>query len=185
MRHVARSMAAHRRLLHDLPRKSSTCFGRATGQALTEYETRDAAEEGALHAGARSGSNWLAPYLCSSCGMWHLAPTHSVRRAPTPCVCVSGSGKVNMLHTFLVAFADCALCAVLTLAAQSSLCGLGGCTEAMRSNQGGHRVARGRLRVRPWPWVSSHQAQILRHHRRGSSNDIIAKIAWHQLFVTS
>jgi len=98
MRHVARSMAAHRRLLHDLPRKSSTCFGRATGQALTEYETRDAAEEGALHAGARSGSNWLAPYLCSSCGMWHLAPTHSVRRAPTPCVCVSGSGKPKALY---------------------------------------------------------------------------------------
>lgn len=77
-------------------RKSRTCFGRATGQPLTEYASRRAAEEGMRHANARCGSAWLSPYQCGKCGQWHLAPDNG--QAPTMhCACVAANGHPKTL----------------------------------------------------------------------------------------
>jgi hypothetical protein len=86
------------RSIHNRPTKSTTCFGRATGLPLTEYASQADAHEGAVHANARSGSEWLSPYLCSACGCWHLAPRHG-RPSSMPCACTDSHGRSKALWT--------------------------------------------------------------------------------------
>ena len=75
--------------------KSTTCYGVATGQPLTEYHSEAEAFEGAAYARARSGMS-MVPYHCSACGCWHLAPRD--RQTPSmKCVCVGASGEPKTL----------------------------------------------------------------------------------------
>ncbi|MFC1526103.1 hypothetical protein ACFL6X_04745 [Candidatus Latescibacterota bacterium] len=54
--------------------KSATCNGKKTGKPLTEYDTEQEAREGVDYARQRYQSD-LVPYLCDTCGKWHLSPT--------------------------------------------------------------------------------------------------------------
>ena len=53
--------------------KSTTCFSKRTGKALTEYLNQNEAEEGAAYANITYG-NKLSPYQCKNCNRWHLSP---------------------------------------------------------------------------------------------------------------
>ncbi|MCB9609892.1 MAG: hypothetical protein H6716_25105 [Polyangiaceae bacterium] len=54
-------------------RKSDTCRGKRSGQALTEYDSEADALCGADYA-KREYSSSLVPYRCSRCSQWHLSP---------------------------------------------------------------------------------------------------------------
>ena len=70
-------------------RKSTTCFGKASGEPLTEYDTEADADAGARHAQALHGCE-LVPYRCDRCDRWHLCPAD--RHTPaTRCFSCSGS----------------------------------------------------------------------------------------------
>ncbi len=51
--------------------KSKTCFGR--NGALTQYDNKYDAQEGAKYANEKHGRN-LIPYECQKCKFWHLSP---------------------------------------------------------------------------------------------------------------
>jgi len=72
--------------------KSETCIGKTSGKPLTEYPSKQEAQEGADHARSRYGHK-LVPYQCDTCGLWHLAPEN--RQTPsTKCpVCTGADGK--------------------------------------------------------------------------------------------
>ena len=53
--------------------KSSSCFGKRTGEPLTAYHTEREAKEGADYANSTYGNN-LVPYKCNNCRLWHLSP---------------------------------------------------------------------------------------------------------------
>ena len=59
--------------------KSATCIGKKSGKPLTEYDSKQEALEGALHANSRYKQS-LVPYHCSDCGSWHL----SLKERQTP-----------------------------------------------------------------------------------------------------
>ena len=76
--------------------KSTTCYGKKSGQPLTEYESLSEATEGADHANRVHGSRWLMPYQCSNCGYYHLSPRE--RHTPSMlCVCVGATGEPKQL----------------------------------------------------------------------------------------
>ena len=53
--------------------KSETCFGKMSGQPLTEYYTEQDAQYAAEYSKEYYG-NELTTYSCSRCGLWHLSP---------------------------------------------------------------------------------------------------------------
>lgn len=65
-----------------MSRRSSTCFGKATGRPLTDYDTFEQAEDGAAYVLQKFGTEMLS-YMCSQCSMWHLAPPSSTARTQT------------------------------------------------------------------------------------------------------
>jgi hypothetical protein len=80
-------------------RKSSSCYGKATGRPLTEYDSCQEAEDGASYIQQKFG-NAMVPYHCPQCTMWHLAPPSSPRNHTsfsTPAIRESNScyGKVS------------------------------------------------------------------------------------------
>jgi hypothetical protein len=56
-----------------MSRKSTTCYGKASGQPLTEYASYELAEGGASYVQQTYGQT-MVPYLCQDCGQWHLSP---------------------------------------------------------------------------------------------------------------
>ena len=54
-------------------RKSSTCFGKATGTALLEFESERRAQEQAFFDEKKHGTR-MYTYQCACCGKYHLAP---------------------------------------------------------------------------------------------------------------
>ncbi|MFT5368454.1 MAG: hypothetical protein ACI8V2_003420 [Candidatus Latescibacterota bacterium] len=52
--------------------KSQTCFGTKSAKPLTEYDSKQEAQEGADYANKTYQQN-LVPYQCDTCGLWHLA----------------------------------------------------------------------------------------------------------------
>ncbi len=74
--------------------KSATCVGKRTAEPLTEYDSKQEAQEGAAYANARYHNN-LVPYQCDRCGMWHLSPMS--RQTPsekcTHCTGADGTSK--------------------------------------------------------------------------------------------
>jgi len=53
--------------------KSETCFGKVSGQPLTQYFDLEEALHGAEYA-KEYYDNDLSPYNCNKCGFWHLSP---------------------------------------------------------------------------------------------------------------
>ena len=66
-------------------RKSRTYYGKQTGKPVTEYDSLTAAEQGAEFAGERYGND-MTPYLCPTCGKWHLAPKQSIAAKETAAI---------------------------------------------------------------------------------------------------
>jgi hypothetical protein len=64
---------------------SRTCYGKQTGKPLTEYDSLTAAEQGAEFVGERYG-NYMTPYLCPTCGKWHLAPKQNIAARATAAI---------------------------------------------------------------------------------------------------
>lgn len=56
-----------------MSQKSRTCISRTSQQPLTEYASRDEAQEAASYLQAAKGL-CMAPYQCKRCGLWHLCP---------------------------------------------------------------------------------------------------------------
>ena len=72
-------------------RKSTTCFGKATSQPLTEYDTLEAAQSSAKYVHEKYGNStkpMMVPYQCQQCSYWHLAP-------PTSSSSSGGRGAAN------------------------------------------------------------------------------------------
>ena len=74
--------------------KSETCFGKVSGQPLSEYLFEEEAQESADYAKENYGNN-LAPYQCRNCNYWHLSPKS--RQTPSQkCErCTGGDGTVK------------------------------------------------------------------------------------------
>ena len=73
----------------ELMKKSKTCTGKKTGKPLTEYGSESEAKEAALYASANYKRH-LTPYLCQTCGKWHLALVN--RQTPSKkCTFCTGS----------------------------------------------------------------------------------------------
>lgn len=53
--------------------KSETCFGKLSGQPLTEYYTEEDAQSSAEYS-KEHYDNDLTPYKCTKCSFWHLSP---------------------------------------------------------------------------------------------------------------
>lgn len=53
--------------------KSETCFGKVSGQPLTQYVDEEEALSGVEYAKSHY-DNDLSPYHCDKCGFWHLSP---------------------------------------------------------------------------------------------------------------
>ena len=77
--------------------KSSTCFGKQTGQPLTEYDSEVEAEDSANYARMMFEKD-MEPYQCDVCDKWHLSPKD--RKTPSSkCLhCVGGNGKAKALY---------------------------------------------------------------------------------------
>ncbi|MFT4926116.1 MAG: hypothetical protein ACI8WB_002214 [Phenylobacterium sp.] len=71
--------------------KSETCFGKASGEPLTEYYFEHDAQEAAEYSKEYYGND-LVPYHCDKCDKWHLSP----KRRQTPSKkcdrCTAGDG---------------------------------------------------------------------------------------------
>lgn len=77
--------------------KSTTCFGRVSGQPLSEYACAEEAHEAAELA-EREYGRAMTPYRCRRCHAWHLALTD--RRTPCePCeICVGRNGEAKQAY---------------------------------------------------------------------------------------
>ncbi len=74
-------------------RKSPSCNAKKNGRPLTEYDTKTEAKAAARHANQTYGGGNLAPYKCSQCGFWHLAPADRQTPSETCLVCRGSDGK--------------------------------------------------------------------------------------------
>ena len=54
-------------------RRSSTCYGKASGTLLTEYDSEQDAQSGAAFVLERYGKSMVS-YQCNECRFWHLSP---------------------------------------------------------------------------------------------------------------
>ena len=74
-----------------VPAKSLTCRGKSSGLPLTEYSSRENAQNGANHIFQkhyRGGAvSKMVPYRCEECNQWHLSRTDDASQRP------DGSGK--------------------------------------------------------------------------------------------
>ena len=77
--------------------RSTTCFSQRNGKPLMEYSSEMEAQEAADYANAQYRRS-MAPYRCSHCGKWHLAPRN--RQTPShPCtVCTDSMGSPKELY---------------------------------------------------------------------------------------
>ena len=76
-----------------MSRKSSCCFGKVSGQPLTEYDSEEDALEGAAYAATKYGSE-MVPYQCGICHYWHLSPIkRQTEHASWYCSCVDQYGR--------------------------------------------------------------------------------------------
>lgn len=73
-------------------RKSTTCIGKISGKPLTEYNSLEEAEDGAVYANEAHGSS-LVSYACSVCGKWHLSPKERVTPSEKCHYCTGTNGR--------------------------------------------------------------------------------------------
>ena len=85
--------------------KSDTCFGKISGQPLSQYFDEYEAQNAADYS-KEYHNNDLAPYQCNKCGLWHLSP--KVRMTPSKkcdkCTASDGTFK-DAYHTKKEAYA--------------------------------------------------------------------------------
>lgn len=81
-------------------RKSATCKGKISQQAVTEYDTEYDAQCGAEHA-AQCHGEAFTPYRCQTCGHWHISPLR--RQTPSrPCpYCTDSHGYPKKAYSTL------------------------------------------------------------------------------------
>lgn len=72
-------------------RKSSTCFGKSSRSALTEYDSAYEAKSAAEYVSQIQGERFTY-YECRNCGRWHLAPASRQTPSTTCPYCVDGCG---------------------------------------------------------------------------------------------
>ncbi|EGQ8177308.1 hypothetical protein DXJ84_15320 [Vibrio parahaemolyticus] len=53
--------------------KSEMCFGKMSGQPLTEFYSEEDAQNAAQYSHENFGNN-ITPYKCTKCSLWHLSP---------------------------------------------------------------------------------------------------------------
>ena len=71
--------------------KSETCFGKVSGQPLSQYCNAEEAQNAADYS-KYNYNNDLEPYECNKCGLWHLSP-NSRKTPSTKCYrCTAGDG---------------------------------------------------------------------------------------------
>ncbi|KAL3902853.1 MAG: hypothetical protein SGARI_005647 [Bacillariaceae sp.] len=72
------------------PRESTSCFGKASGTRLKEYDSEQAAAQYVL---ANYG-NKMVPYKCEDCRYWHLSPAdRQTEHSSVSCSCVDEHGS--------------------------------------------------------------------------------------------
>lgn len=72
--------------------KSGTCFGKVSGEPLTEYYD----EHDAIYAAEYSKEvygNDLVPYRCNKCERWHLSPKSRQTPSKKCDICTGGDGE--------------------------------------------------------------------------------------------
>ncbi len=72
--------------------KSKTCTGKTTGKPLTEYGSENEAAEAAQYASANY-KRQLTPYLCQTCGKWHLSPANRQTPSQKCAHCAGADGR--------------------------------------------------------------------------------------------
>jgi len=73
--------------------KSETCFGKKSGDPLTEYYSEEDSQAASEYSKEVYGND-LVPYKCSNCDCWHLSP--KVRQTPSyKCDYCTGSDGVS------------------------------------------------------------------------------------------
>jgi hypothetical protein len=77
--------------------KSSTCFGKQTGQPLTEYDSESEAGDSADYARMMYEKD-MEPYHCSVCDKWHLSPKDRKTPSSKCLYCVGGDGYAKALY---------------------------------------------------------------------------------------
>ncbi len=74
--------------------KSATCFGKASGEPLTEYFLEYDAQAAAEYANQCYGHE-LVPYECSKCNKWHLSPKKRQTPSKKCNHCTGGDGHLK------------------------------------------------------------------------------------------
>lgn len=72
--------------------KSETCFGKASGQPLSCYDSEYDAQQAAEYANEHYENN-LSPYKCHKCEFWHLSPKSRMTPSTTCHWCTGGDGN--------------------------------------------------------------------------------------------
>ena len=71
--------------------KSDTCFGKMSGQPLSEYAEEYKALDAANYS-REQFNNDLIPYQCDKCSFWHLSPKARVTPSKKCIKCTAGDG---------------------------------------------------------------------------------------------
>ena len=71
--------------------KSETCFGKISGQPLSQYFDEHEAQNAAEYS-KENHNNDLIPYKCDKCGFWHLSPKNRQTPSQKCNVCTAGDG---------------------------------------------------------------------------------------------
>lgn len=75
-----------------MTRKSTTCIGKTSGEALTEFSSRTEAVRGAQYAYSVYGRR-MYPYACSRCRSWHIAPAERHTPSAQCSACAGRDGR--------------------------------------------------------------------------------------------
>ena len=77
--------------------KSTSCFGKKSGQALTVYDSEQEAENASEYSKNAYGND-LTPYLCDVCAGWHLSPKDRQTPSKKCDYCTGGDGQFKSLY---------------------------------------------------------------------------------------
>jgi hypothetical protein len=87
-------------------RKSETCLRVGGAHALTEYDSRECAEEAALTVHFNCQREF-SPYQCDRCSMWHLRPA-SVPSRQSCRRCAGRDGRRKLIYASDIEAEECA-----------------------------------------------------------------------------
>ena len=75
-----------------MPEKSTTCFGKVSGQPLTVYRSRGEADNGADYV-SRTYDRPMVAYACDRCSLWHIAPSDRQTASVQSGCCTGRNGQ--------------------------------------------------------------------------------------------